>query len=48
MCRITYCQDRRTVREKKAAHNYYDQLREFYNLSIKQPKKRKKRWKYHE
>ena len=37
MCKI--CKSRFDIHEKIAAHDYYEQLREFQGLTIKEPKK---------
>ena len=39
MCHI--CKDRFSVQEKIAAHDYVEQMREFYGLQVKEPKKRR-------
>ena len=39
MC--TICSDRFNIHEKIAAHDYYEQICEFYGLVAKEPKKRK-------
>ena len=39
MCFV--CKDRFNIHEKIAAHDYYEQLCEFNNLPIKEPRKRR-------
>jgi len=39
MCRV--CNDRFNIHEKIAAHDFIEQMREFYGLAVKEPRKRR-------